>query len=472
MPNMRRFMLLLALAALITRLAALALTHGMVESTFDNHYQILEPAHKLVFGYGITSVEWESGLRSWLQPLIAAAIFKSGMALGLSDISQLIFLNRAFMTLSSLALLYVIYAMAHGMYGERGAQWALFFAVFSGTLWLWSADTSSNLPVTLLITSSLATLWGGLNGKSGRGLPLSGAALGLAFVFRADSLLFILPIILYAAWSRRLRALLPFAGGLAAILLFGGLLDTLTWGSFMHSSVAFFSHNLIEGKNQLFGTMPPIFYIAVLALHLTCLFVIPHSIERKPQTVYLLANITVPLLILSAIPHKEARFIMPIMPLIFILAGRGMERAAASYGRLFAASMTVATIALSISYVAVFGFGSHGATFDSMRYVGSQEDSTGVAYTMPWFQSGTYTYLHKRIPAVYVADATIDPTLVDVKCRRPDMAVIGFQCSPWAEVQSERRINYLVAQGDQPRTTPDGFALVRDFGGVLLYKRI
>src|SRR6185437_12055689 len=48
----------------------------------DEIYQVMEPAHRLVFGTGAVSWEWVAGIRSWLLPGAVAALMEVGRALG------------------------------------------------------------------------------------------------------------------------------------------------------------------------------------------------------------------------------------------------------------------------------------------------------------------------------------------------------------------------------------------------------
>ena len=43
----------------------------------DEVFQAIEPAHRLVFGYGLVPWEFQLGMRSWLLPGIVAAPFAS-----------------------------------------------------------------------------------------------------------------------------------------------------------------------------------------------------------------------------------------------------------------------------------------------------------------------------------------------------------------------------------------------------------
>lgn len=70
----KRGLVFLLFAALATRFYALFETRDMFH--FDGLYQVLEPAHKIVFGYGMSTWEFTYGMRSMVYPYLTAGIFK------------------------------------------------------------------------------------------------------------------------------------------------------------------------------------------------------------------------------------------------------------------------------------------------------------------------------------------------------------------------------------------------------------
>ena len=54
----------------------------------DEIYQSLEPAHRLVFGYGLVPWEFIEGARNWTLPGFIAALLKFSAVLGLNDPRQ------------------------------------------------------------------------------------------------------------------------------------------------------------------------------------------------------------------------------------------------------------------------------------------------------------------------------------------------------------------------------------------------
>lgn len=103
-----RYIPLTMRAALLTALAVRLLSVLLLPQTMfqpDEYYQALEPAHRLVFGYGFLTWEWrdlpsalgsspegwwdevvvQGRLRSWLWPGVFALVYKAIQMLGLEN---------------------------------------------------------------------------------------------------------------------------------------------------------------------------------------------------------------------------------------------------------------------------------------------------------------------------------------------------------------------------------------------------
>jgi Alg9-like mannosyltransferase family len=56
----------------------------------DEYYQSLEPAWKLVYGYGETTWEWKEGIRGFLYPSLFASVWWIANAIGIRDANTLV----------------------------------------------------------------------------------------------------------------------------------------------------------------------------------------------------------------------------------------------------------------------------------------------------------------------------------------------------------------------------------------------
>jgi GPI mannosyltransferase 3 len=471
MERERKSLVLLAAAAAATRLYALHASRGFLHP--DSLFQLLEQAHRLVFGYGVVPLEYVHGIRSWFQPLLIATVFKAMLWLGATDISQLILANKILMTAVSLALLYVTYQLAKAVYGGKAAQYALLFATFSPILWLWTADPNPHTPAALFTTAALLLFWNATQKSTPKKHLLAGASLGIAFMLRFDSIIFLTPMLAYAAATKKTKHLQWFAAGLAAAVAAQAAIDALTWGAPLYPFIEFVKMNIAGNQPAAFGVQPAYFYLGVLGLHIACLFTLPYALEKREGLVYLALSGLAFLAVYSAVGHKEPRFIIPILPMLFAIAGRGMERAEENLGRISKYAIVVLTVVLGALMANAFGWSPFHETVDSLHFIGGQPDATGVAYDGLWWEGNGYACLHRMIPMVEIANETLDPTLKPVKCGRPNMEIVGFQCANLDAVLAEGGINYVIARENRTKAalTERGFQRVKQDGGFEVYAR-
>jgi phosphatidylinositol glycan class B len=107
----------------------------------DEFWQGPEVAHRLVFGYGHLTWEWSEGLRSYLHPLLFAALFKI-IALFRIDTPFIVALSPRLLQALFAAVADVhVYALAIRLFGRDPndkakpvvsiGQWALLFQLAS-----------------------------------------------------------------------------------------------------------------------------------------------------------------------------------------------------------------------------------------------------------------------------------------------------------------------------------------------------
>ncbi|GER56082.1 GPI mannosyltransferase [Striga asiatica] len=91
----------------------------------DEHWQAPEVAHRIAFGYGHLTWEWNKGIRSYLHPVLFAALYK---VLALSYLDNSWFMIRAPRLLqsvfSAIGDLY-LYKYSKALFGDNAACWAL-----------------------------------------------------------------------------------------------------------------------------------------------------------------------------------------------------------------------------------------------------------------------------------------------------------------------------------------------------------
>ena len=96
----------------------------------DENFQILEQAHRLVFGYGVIPWEFQSLARSWIVPGLMAAMLYPFKLLGVDNPDLYIPLVRILFSVVSLSMVVSAFYIGRRFGGARSGLWAAFFCVF------------------------------------------------------------------------------------------------------------------------------------------------------------------------------------------------------------------------------------------------------------------------------------------------------------------------------------------------------
>lgn len=78
---------------IILALLCIRILNALTICTFfqpDEYYQSLEPAWKLVYGYGETTWEWKEGIRGFMYPSLFAVVWRIAKLIGLEDPNTLV----------------------------------------------------------------------------------------------------------------------------------------------------------------------------------------------------------------------------------------------------------------------------------------------------------------------------------------------------------------------------------------------
>jgi len=210
------------------------------------------------------------------------------------------------------------------------------------------------------------------------------AALTLSFMIRNTS-----PV----GWPPLLLMKIIYDGSLKPILLAGlfvflptvGLcvaVDSFYYGEYpVFTSYNFVKANLAEGLSKYFGT-DPIYYYVTFIFPWFFTVLVPavfgglwiygkdsYTSSRKP---YILVLTLTYVGIFSVIPHKEARFLLPVLPFCFLMAGYAVEKVfkqaksqkVKSFIKFFVVLVVVVELILTCFYTAMqFRF------FESFQYL-------------------------------------------------------------------------------------------------------
>jgi hypothetical protein len=386
----------------------------------DEVYQSLEPAHRLVYGYGLLAWEFIEGARNWALPGLVAGVLGLARLLGGTDPAVYLGLTKAFFAVLGVASAWGSWrlARAHGASEGTAAAGTALFALAAVPVYFAPRALSENasaLPVVL----GLALL---LPREAARRAVWAGASLlGLAVVLRLQNGVFCVGLLAVLLAGRRWRAAGEALAVLAGWAFLHGLLDWLTWGRWFHSALVYLDFNVLRGGAEAWGTAPFSYYGRVLLTGMPAVFCVTAvlalvAVRRAPG----LWALTALFFLLHALqPHKELRFLIPALPLFAALAGVGLESLLHGWSPLWlraAGTLGVVGVAAASGIRAEkLTFGDVGQYEDSrpgvsawddsgdvnrlLRDAGRRDDVCGLKVEvvhLAW--TGGYSYFHRPVP--------------------------------------------------------------------------
>ncbi len=274
--------------------------------------------------YGLDLPIWS--LRSPFFPLgFVYPAQRLGWALGVTDPGVLVFAGRSVVALLSTAVVVLTWAAARRL-APRYPVAALLAATLVAFNKLQVAFGSSELPrpVSTVFVLGAFTL---LLGEGGRRAVIAGGLLGLATAFRFSEAVFVVPAAVVLAWQGRRRDLAVMvaaavSGAAAAI----GVGDFFYWGTAFSSLRNVVEYTLVERASSR-GFEPFHAYLAFVPQWTNWVVFILTLVGARRSSVLAIWTF-VPILALSLLPHKETRYLIPVVPYVCISAALGLVGAA------------------------------------------------------------------------------------------------------------------------------------------------
>ena len=379
----------------------------------DEVYQSLEPAHKLAYGYGVTTWEWREGVRSWMLPIVLSGVMRGTGWMGPGSYGYL-YGVIVFLSLASLSSVWFAYAWAKRASGSEAAIIAAgASAIFFGLVYFAPKALYEVVATDFLLPGLYLGFYNDLGNEKKR-LFVAGIFLGIAASLRIQlipAVAFAVVCFCYRHWRQRIPALLA---GLSLPILAWGLVDKLTLSYPWQSFVRYFQANVTEGRSVSYGTLPWYAYLEVVAVLLgPVVLFLWHGARRSP---FLAAVILIIIVSHSLLSHKELRFIYPILPLGITLGAIGFVESVAKIKVQYKLPEFSKAVAVAGLLIFVFSSALLAYGFSSWWHVRSSQfafnrlslDSTlcGVGlYQVEWFYVGGYSHLHRDVPIVLIFDS-------------------------------------------------------------------
>jgi hypothetical protein len=282
----------------------------------DEVFQVLEQAHRLVFGAGMIPWEYEYGIRSWTAPLAIAAILKPLQLVGLDSPRVYQPVVEAVLCAFSLLLPFSVYRISQRLFDEGTARVALIFTAFWYELVSYGHRTTIDALAAYTAFGAMALL---LAPRRRVLIAACGAVAGLTIVLRFQLLPMVSVMGLVALWRWRLDAWVWVVAWLAVVVA-GGALDYYTWGAWFSSVVIYARLNFTYDVASLFGTDPFYWYVPVLMVlsgGLALAGAIGLMFTWRRSWLLIAVGATT-LAAYSAVAHKEPRFVFPLIPIWLI----------------------------------------------------------------------------------------------------------------------------------------------------------
>ncbi|KAF9956225.1 hypothetical protein BGZ65_002897 [Modicella reniformis] len=333
----------------------------------DEHWQALEVAHWITFGYGYLTWEWTVALRSVLHPALFAGLYKALAVLGIDDGWLFIYAPRLLQSLFAAIADFYAYQFADRLFeNQLIANWTLFLSVTSWWNFFCSTRTLANSteaaltivalyywPFSSVPPSSPSSPASSPSPSSPSEPAHSGKSscqghrtisLGIAFltcVFRPTAAIMwifmgVVLLIQYCMDSDRgsiLTTLISVFIMSGSTILGTAILDsTLLYNEWVLTPINFLRVNVLQGISLFYGSSPWHWYLSQglpLLFGIYLPFVLSgawHALKSdtalnarmKHQVLYLSLWM---LVVYSSLQHKEWRFLYPILYPLLPFAG-------------------------------------------------------------------------------------------------------------------------------------------------------
>ena len=374
-----RLRLALVLIVLASTAARLHLAHEHYGFQTGDDLEIAEEAFRVALG--LEHPPWK--IRSLVVPdLFVAPVVKTAHAMGVRDARLLATIARyPFVFLSALNIL-LLFLLGRRWYGETtGIAAAALYAAH----WIPLVYGSSLYPRTLAVTCILgAALL--LHETTTLRVSFAGLLAALAVTTRYSEAIFFASLLLAMRWRRNVLAVFvtSFAIG---VCVFIGLYDRMTWGAWFGSMREFARLVFVEQDASSRIVRQPAWWYVGNVLHWIPATLLPLVVIaiRRSEKRRALAFIAVPLLALSAIFHKELRYLQVVLPFALLLGAYGFTLLRATRPRI-AMALLILAIPLGAARIGVAERRSTNSASAALWL--AEQRLPHVALSQPWAYGG------------------------------------------------------------------------------------
>lgn len=311
------------LIAFIPRLIAAIFSKGY--SMHDDHFGPIEQPFIIMHDISYWTSRTTPHGHSIVYPFIHYSLFKGCETVGIQDPQTKMYLVRFLHALYSLLVVYFGYKIAEVISNRETAKKAgLILALF----WAFPFLSVRNLIEMVCIPPLMAGFFYALISKEKlRKAFIAGLWLGLAFVFRYQTISMTATLGLVFLFRREFRQMALFACGfLATIVVIQCSADVFAWSYPFASFIEYFRYNATHGRDYTTGPWYNYSLLVLGALIPPVSFYLIYGFFRNwRKTLLIFLPVMVFFIIHSFFPNKQERFIFPVVPIILLLSVVGWE---------------------------------------------------------------------------------------------------------------------------------------------------
>ncbi|XP_057962646.1 mannosyltransferase APTG1 isoform X1 [Malania oleifera] len=292
----------------------------------DEHWQALEVAHHITFGYGHLTWEWNKGIRSYLHPMLFAVLYKILAIFHLDTPWFMMKAPRLVQSVFSAVGDFYFYKFSVAVFGDQVARLALFCQLTNWFMFFSFTRTLSNSLETVLTLVSLY-YWPCMRVSSkkevSRRWGLVVAALACA-IRPTSAITWVYVGLLELFLARDRLRFIIFEVIPVGVLILGltSLLDRMIYGSWIFVPLNFLKFNFLSSGGDYYGTHKWHWYFTqgfpVMVFTFLPFTVVGIFLSKQWKLSGLIAWV---LGLYSVLGHKEFRFVLPVLPIALMFAG-------------------------------------------------------------------------------------------------------------------------------------------------------
>ncbi|XP_008335169.1 GPI mannosyltransferase 3 [Cynoglossus semilaevis] len=302
----------------------------LVQTSFvpDEYWQSLEVSHHMVFNYGYLTWEWKEGIRGFSYPLLFAVLYKILYLLNYDSVLLLKWIPRIFQALLAAFADVKFFFLVRSFESQDVAKWTFFCHLCSWFTWFCCTRTLTNTMETTI--TSLALCYFPLAGSKTHSSKKYLALVAMAVIFRPTALIVWFPLLMYHFWKednkQRLITHSYIPLGVSAVMI-STTIDCIFYGKWTMVQFNFLKFNIFHGVADFYGSHPWHWYFTqgfavVMGPHLP--FFLHGSVLAIKKHKILLATVVWTVVVYSFLPHKEFRFIYPVLPFCMVFCGASL----------------------------------------------------------------------------------------------------------------------------------------------------